>query len=248
MSEDRYRLSFDRVAETYERSRPGYAPEALLWLAERIGIGPGRRVLDLAAGTGKLTRQLLALGAEVAAVEPGDEMRAVLERVVPQAEALAGSAEAIPLPDESVDAVTVAQAFHWFRTNEALAEIHRVLRPGGSLGLLWNEWDEHDPLQRAVDGLISALRPQRRKDGPPSWIVAVEASPLFGALEERPFRHTYTLDAERLVEWVASTSPVAAAHAAVQERVEAEVRELAGHGPLEMTISTRVFVTDRCEA
>jgi ubiquinone/menaquinone biosynthesis C-methylase UbiE len=245
VSEDRYRLSFDRVAETYERSRPGYAPEALTWLAERIGIGPGRRVLDLAAGTGKLTRQLLALGADVAAVEPGHEMRTVLERVVPQAEALAGSAEAIPLPDESVDAVTVAQAFHWFRTEEALAEIHRVLRPGGALGLLWNEWDEDDPLQRAVDQLLTALRPERRDDGPPRWFVATEASPLFGPVEQRAFRHTFTLDADRLVEWVASTSAVAAAHTAVQTRVEAEVRELAGHGPLDLTISTLVFVTVR---
>lgn len=245
MSDDRYRLSFDRVAETYERSRPGYAPQALAWLAERIGIGPGRRVLDLAAGTGKLTRQLLALGAGVAAVEPGHEMRAVLERVVPQAEALAGSAEAIPLPDASVDAVTVGQAFHWFRTEPALAEIHRVLRPGGGLGLLWNEWDDNDPLQRAVDLLLSALRPGRREEGPPPWLAAVEASLLFGPVEERAFRHAFALDADRLVEWVSSTSAVAAAHAAVQERVEAEVRELAGHGPLELTISTLVFVTDR---
>jgi ubiquinone/menaquinone biosynthesis C-methylase UbiE len=173
VSDDHYRLSFERVAETYERARPGYAPDALAWLAERIGIGPGRRVLDLAAGTGKLTRQLLAFGAEVAAVEPGREMRAVLERVVPQAEALAGSAEAIPLPGESVDAVTVAQAFHWFRAEEALVEIHRVLRPGGALGLLWNEWDEADPLQQAVDVLLSALRPHRAEDGPPPWAAAV---------------------------------------------------------------------------
>jgi ubiquinone/menaquinone biosynthesis C-methylase UbiE len=247
VSDDRYRLSFDHVAETYERARPGYAPEALAWLAERIGIGPGRRVLDLAAGTGKLTRQLLALGADVAAVEPGHEMRAVLERVVPQAEALAGTAEAIPLPDESVDAVTVAQAFHWFRTEPALAEIHRVLRPGGALGLLWNEWDDNDPIQRAVDVLLSALRPARKKEGQPAWAVALDASPQFGPLDERAFRHSFTLDADRLVEWVASTSAVAAAHAAVQERVEAQVRELAGHGPLELTISTLVFATDRVE-
>jgi len=138
------------VAEAYERSRPGYAPTALAWLAERIGIGPGRRVLDLAAGTGKLTRQLLTLGADVVAVEPGDEMRGVLVRVVSEAETLAGSAEAIPLPDAAVDAVTVGQAFHWFRTEEALGEIHRVLRPGGALALLWNEWDHQDPLQRRV--------------------------------------------------------------------------------------------------
>jgi SAM-dependent methyltransferase len=248
VSRDRYRLSFERVAETYERGRPGYAHEGLAWLAERIGIGPGRRVLDLAAGTGKLTRQLLSLGAEVAAFEPGEEMRAVLQRVVPQAEALAGSAEAIPLPVASVDAVVVGQAFHWFRAEEALAEIHRVLRPGGALALLWNEWNDDDPLQRAIDALLSALRPERPADGPPPWALAVEASQLFGPTEERTFRHAYALDADRLVEWVSSTSMVAAAHTAVQERVEGQVRELAGRGPLELTIATLVVVTDRVES
>jgi hypothetical protein len=120
-----------------------------------------------------------------------------------------------------------------------------VLRPGGALGLLWNEWDDNDPIQRAVDVLLSALRPARKKEGQPAWAVALDASPQFGPLDERAFRHSFTLDADRLVEWVASTSAVAAAHAAVQERVEAEVRELAGRGPLELTISTLVFATDR---
>src|SRR6266852_2460351 len=129
VSDDRYRCSFDSVADRYERARPPYADEALAWIAERL---PFERVLDLAAGTGKLTRQLVARGADVVAVEPGDAMRAVLERIVPEAHALAGSAEAIPLPDASVDAITVGQAFHWFRVPEALVEMHRVLRPGRS--------------------------------------------------------------------------------------------------------------------
>src|SRR6478672_11776732 len=125
VSDDRYRCSFDSVAEIYERTRPGYSDEALAFVAQRL---PLKRVLDLGAGTGKLTRQLVALGADVVAVEPGDAMRAVLERVVPEAQVLAGSAEEIPLPDASVDTVTAAQAFHWFRTDEALAEMYRVLR------------------------------------------------------------------------------------------------------------------------
>ena len=169
MSEDVYRLSFGAVAEQYERARPTYADDALRWLAGRIGIGPGRRVLDLAAGTGKLTRQLVALGASVVAVEPGDAMRSLLERVVPEAESFAGSAEAIPLAGASVDAVTVGQAYHWFRAEEALAEMHRVLRPGGAVALLWNQWDEDDPLQRQIDAL---LEPDGRR--------TLEASPLFG--------------------------------------------------------------------
>ena len=139
MFRDRYRLSFESVADVYERTRPAYAPDALAFVAQRL---PLRRVLDLGAGTGKLTRQLVELGADVVAVEPGDAMRALLERVVPEAEALAVSAESIPLPDVSVDVVTVAQAFHWFRPTEALAEMHRVLRPGGGFALFWNHWDE----------------------------------------------------------------------------------------------------------
>ena len=123
VSDDRYRYSFESVAELYERSRPAYAEDAVAWAAGRLGLGPGRRVLDLAAGTGKLTRQLLALGVDVVAVEPGDEMRGVLERVLPEVEVLAGRAEQIPLPDASVDAVAVGQAFHWFDPEPALAEM-----------------------------------------------------------------------------------------------------------------------------
>jgi ubiquinone/menaquinone biosynthesis C-methylase UbiE len=106
--------AFELVADLYERVRPGYPPEAVHWLAERLDLRSGRIVLDLGAGTGKLTRALVETGAEVLAVEPGDAMRAELERVLPQVQALRGSAESIPLPDGSVDAITAAQAFHWF--------------------------------------------------------------------------------------------------------------------------------------
>jgi ubiquinone/menaquinone biosynthesis C-methylase UbiE len=246
VSEDLYRLSFEAVAEQYERARPTYAEEALGWLAGRIGIGPGRRVLDLAAGTGKLTRQLVALGASVVAVEPGDAMRAMLERIVPEAEALAGSAEAIPRADASVDAITVGQAFHWFRPEEALAEMHRVLRPGGGVALLWNQWDEEDPLQREIDGLLEPMRPhaaahEERPDGR----RILEASPLFGPIEERLFRHLRRLNADQLVEWVSSTSAVVTAAPADRARIEARVRSLAGEGEVELTLKTLVLVLDR---
>jgi ubiquinone/menaquinone biosynthesis C-methylase UbiE len=127
--------SFGRTAEAYERGRPGYAEAAI----EALGLPPDAVVLDLAAGTGKLTRQLVRRFARVIAVEPLDGMRAVLERVVPEAEALAGSADAIPLPDGSVDAVFVGQAFHWFATDDVLREIARVLRPRGILAILFNQ-------------------------------------------------------------------------------------------------------------
>ena len=246
MSEDLYRLSFEAVAEQYERARPTYADDALRWLVDRIGVGPGRRVLDLAAGTGKLTRQLVALGASVVAVEPGDAMRSLLERVVPEAEALAGSAEAIPLDDASVDAITVGQAYHWFRPEEALAEMHRVLRPGGAMALLWNQWYDADPLQREIDELLEPLRPppaaqQEESDGR----RALEASQLFGPIDERVFRHRRALNADKLVEWVSSTSAVVTAPPAEQARIEARVRSLAGDGEVDLTLETLVLVLDR---
>jgi ubiquinone/menaquinone biosynthesis C-methylase UbiE len=242
VSDDRYRCSFDSVAEIYERSRPAYADAALAWLGERLPLG---RVLDLAAGTGKLTRQLVALGSDVVAVEPGDAMRAVLQRVVPMAEALPGSAEDIPLPDASVDAIVVAQAFHWFRVGEALAEMHRVLRPGGGFGLLWNEWDDADPRLHELNQLIDALRPDIDRGEPPPWHAPLTASPLFGKLEERQFPHAERLDLEAIVERVSSVSAVAVASSEEQRRVEARVRELVAGPAVDFALITTVIVADR---
>ena len=129
--------SFGRTAEAYERGRPGYAEAAL----DAVDLPPDAVVLDLAAGTGKLTRQLVPRFARVIAVEPLEGMRAVLERVVPEAEALGGTSDEIPLEDDAVDAVFVGEAFHWFSTAETLAEIARVLRPGGALAILFNQTD-----------------------------------------------------------------------------------------------------------
>ena len=120
--------SFAKVADSYERTRPGYPRGAITWM-----LGSAVRVLDLGAGTGKLTRELVALGYETTAVEPLPEMLAELRVAVPTVEASVGRAEAIPLPDKSMDAVVVAQAFHWFDATIALAEIARVLQPGGRL-------------------------------------------------------------------------------------------------------------------
>src|SRR5207302_1146418 len=147
---------FELVADVYERARPRYPPKAVAWLAERLDLRAGRTVLDLAAGTGKLTRALLETDAQVIAVEPGDAMRAELLRAVPGVEAVRGSAERIPLGDASVDAVTIGQAFHWFRYDEAIPELHRVLRPGGAVGLLWNGRDQEAPIQRQIRELVDA--------------------------------------------------------------------------------------------
>ena len=132
-------FDYDTIdVDDYERYRPSYASEAVEWFKRRAGLSPHARVLDLAAGTGKLTRALFAAGMDVLAVEPSAMMRRKLAEAIPVERVMQGTAEAIPLPDESVDAVTVAQAFHQFRLNDAIQEIYRVLRKGGHLALFWN--------------------------------------------------------------------------------------------------------------
>ena len=137
--------AFGTAAGDYERARPSYPAEVIELLRREVGIGPGARVCDLAAGTGKLTRLLVSTGATVIAVEPVPGMRDQLRSTTPEVEVLDGTAEAMPVEDAFLDAVTVAQAFHWFRFEEALAEIRRVLRPGGGLAILFNERDARTP-------------------------------------------------------------------------------------------------------
>ncbi len=132
---------FGAEAGAYDRARPSYPPDAIDWLVKGLGIGPGRQVVDLAAGTGKLTALLAQTSADLIAVEPVAAMRDRLRERLPDVPVLAGVAEALPLADQSADAVIVAQAFHWFDAKRAMAEIARVVRPGGHLGLLWNARD-----------------------------------------------------------------------------------------------------------
>jgi SAM-dependent methyltransferase len=146
--------SFETVAAEYERHRPEYPEEALRWAAGLLGLEPGARVLDVGAGTGKLTRGLVALGFEVVAVEPGAAMLDQLRTAVPEAEALEAPAESIALPDESVGAAFAGQAYHWFDRRRAVPELHRVIHAGGGLALLWNWWDERDPLQRELGPIV----------------------------------------------------------------------------------------------
>ena len=129
--------SFESVAAEYERHRPEYPEEALRWASEQLGLAPGAHVLDVGAGTGKLTRGLVALGFDVVAVEPGASMLHQLRSAVPEVEALEGPAESIPLPDESVEAAFAGQAYHWFDRERAVPELHRVVRAGGGLAPRW---------------------------------------------------------------------------------------------------------------
>lgn len=233
--------SFEEVAEIYERARPSYPPDAVAWFAERLGLHAGRTVLDLGAGTGKLTRALVETGAHVIAVEPGDAMRAVLERALPDVEARRGSAESIPLPDDAVDAITVGQAFHWFRHGEAIPEMHRVLRPDGGVGLIWNA---RDNLPEEIVELVERFVPPDRP-GPEDWPRLLEESGLFGPLEERTFPFSQRLDADGLAERMCSISFVAAAPPEERRRVAEELRAIVARlgGTVDFSYVTRAYVS-----
>ena len=234
---------FARSADAYERARPDYPAEAIAWLAERIGLGPGRTVVDLAAGTGKLTRPLAATGADVVAVEPVAEMRA---RIGPAAaRTLEGTAEAMPLPDAGADAVTVGQAFHWFDGPAALAEIHRVLRPGGALALVWNRRPLDAPVHAAIEAIIARHRGATPRHASGRWRDAFDATSLFGPLDEREFPHSRPQDADALADRVGSTSFVAALDDGPRGEVLAAVRALAADGPVDVPYLCEVFVCDR---
>jgi ubiquinone/menaquinone biosynthesis C-methylase UbiE len=236
--------SFEQVAALYERVRPEYPPEAIDWIVDELGLRPGRTVLDLAAGTGKLTRQLVPSGADVIAVEPGEAMLAELRHAVPTVTALHGSAEEIPLADDSVDALTVGQAFHWFRFEEATEEMHRVLRPGGGVALLWNNRDQDDALQREVTELMAPFVPPERAAAYDSSKFLAQ-SPLFDPLEERVFQFVQQLDTEALVGRIMSISFVAAAPQERRAELERQLRGVAAArgGVVDFPYVTSVYVS-----
>ena len=239
--------AFRSVAELYERSRPGYPPDAIEFVSERLELRPGRVVADVAAGTGKLTRLLLATGARVIAVEPLDEMRAVLEELAPGAELLAATAEVLPLDDASVDAVTVAQAFHWFDAPVALAELGRVLRPDGALALVWNIRDLDDPVQWQLNELLAPYRGDARSEHEQPWRADIDASPLFGPAEVRSFAWVQPYTREELVDRIASVSFIARLDDDARADLLERVRALAGAAgePFPFRYRTDVFVFPR---
>ena len=231
--------SFGKVAEAYELGRPGYPDEAVRWLA---GTEP-RQVVDVGAGTGKLTRQLVALGHDVTAVEPSAEMLHILSEAVPGARALRAGAESMPLPDESVDIVMSAQAFHWFDQPVALAEIARVLRPGGRLGLVWNMRDDSEGWMQRLSELIGS---EVDLDLGP----AIAESGRYGPVEQATFPMTQRIDRGALLATVLSRSAVAILEREEQDAILAAVGRLHDEvatpgGDLVMPYVTYAFRTTR---
>lgn len=211
--------SFGSVALAYDRGRPSYPVEAATWLTEVADADLGRplRVLELGAGTGKLTEVLVSLGHDVHATDPDEAMLEVLRARLPLVRVSATGAEEIPLPDRSVDVVVAGQAFHWFDLERALPEINRVLRPGGHLGLVWNQRDDRVPWVRRLGGLIGE-QDQRDDLGHP-----LEETGLFGWVEDARFKHRQHIDRETIQDLVLSRSHVAVLDEAGRQAKVAEV-------------------------
>ena len=222
---------FSAGADAYERGRPAYSADAVAALVRELRIGPGTRVLDLAAGTGKLTRQLVGTGADLVAVEPITEMRAKLIATLPGVEAIEGAAEAIPLPDRSVDAVVVGQAFHWFDGDRAVSEIHRVLRPRGGLGMIWQARDVVRPWIVRLEEIIDAADDGHPRFRTGAWREAFDHVALFDPIESADFDTVQRGDAGTIVDRVASISYVAAMPADRREIVLDQVRALLATDP-----------------
>jgi SAM-dependent methyltransferase len=239
-------LKFDAVADAYESGRPAYPPAVIDRLMAELHVGAGARVLDLAAGTGKLTRALVDFGLDVVAVEPQPSLRRLLSDAVGAERVREGTAEAIPLEDESVAAVTVAEAFHWFEPAGALAEIGRVLRPGGGLALLMCAVDwGGTSWAHEVGTVIAELRPEHPLFDGPSWQEAVKASG--GWTEPREIQLTFSqqTDAQRVIDYIGSMSWVAALpqerRADTLARLGAIIR--AGDTPSELPVHVRIGLT-----
>jgi SAM-dependent methyltransferase len=230
-------VGFGAVAQEYDRARPSYPAEAVAWLATALRIEPGRHVVDLAAGTGKLTAMIVDRGAALVAVEPVRAMREQLRKRLPAIPLLAATAESLPFADGCLDAVTVAQAFHWFDRQRAMAELARVLRPGGRLGLIWNARDRSVDWVNQVWSVLDQVerqapwRDHRDGTGGPAGALRWSEYGLIGqdgwsGFVEATFRHHQPVTHDNVVERMHSVSHVAVLPPAEQTAVLGEIRAI----------------------
>jgi ubiquinone/menaquinone biosynthesis C-methylase UbiE len=239
--------SFVDVADSYERGRPDYTPAAAQAVADELHLDPGDRVLDLAAGTGKLTRALLGVGLDVVAVEPQAQLREILAAGVDAERVLDGLAETIPLPDASVAAVTVADAFHWFDHAPAMREIRRVLIAGGGLAVLriLPDWSGAS-WAHEVGTLIAELRPAHPQFEGPSWQEAAQAAGCWTSPREIQLTMMQPADPQRLLDYIASMSWMAALPEDQRVATVTRIGEIIGAGetPEELPVHVIVGLTN----
>jgi SAM-dependent methyltransferase len=240
------------AADVYERSRPSYPLEAVAWLARTLRLHSGSTVLELGAGTGKLTSQLVPLRTRLVAVEPIDAMRERLAAAVPSARPLAGTAEAIPLADGTIDAALAAQAFHWFDHDAAIVEIARVLRPQGRLGLAWNVRDRSVDWSRRITEIVDRVAGDAPRHATSAWKDAFAGTDRFRPVDEASFPNPMLVSPEQLVDRVASISFVAAAPPDDRARVLDDIRallatdpDLAGRDRISFPYRTDVYAWER---
>lgn len=239
--------------DVYERGRPDYPAEAVRVLFERTGTGTGDRVLDLGAGTGKLTRSLERAGTRVIAVDPLVDMLATMRSTLPAVPAVTGAAEAIPLGSACVQAVFCASAFHWFRHHVALPEIHRVLAPAGGLGLVWNRRDlSVGWVARLWGTYVEPHRGRVPAHDSFEWREVLDTSELFGQVSEVHVTHVQPVDVETLVDRLDSTSFINMLPRPKKDELFAGVREfcatdpdLAGRPVIDIPYRTHVYTARR---
>ena len=235
---------FSGDASRYESARPGYPPDAVTWLVDRLGLGSESTVADVGAGTGKLTRHLTTTGAWVIAVEPVEEMAAMLAVTTPMAEVIGATAESLPFADGSIGAITCAQAFHWFDADRAWAEFGRVLTPGGGVGLIWNARDRSvawvDRVWSIMDG-IEKRAPWRNHDD-----TRLHARPGFGPVEMATFWHEAEASAASMLDRVATVSHVAVLPDQEKQRVlDLVAAALPDERPLRVRYRVDCYVTTK---
>jgi SAM-dependent methyltransferase len=228
--------SFGVAADAYERGRPPYPPDAVAWLVPEHA----RAVVDLGAGTGKLTRALRAPGREVVAVEPSAGMREQFSQVLPDLRVVEGTAESIPLPDASADTLVCAQAWHWVDPERAVPEAARVLRPGGRLSLVWNRRDVSVPWVAELDRILRDYAAAPTEDPQVDRVSAP-----FGPVERRDFRWSHPMTYGEIMDMVASRSYVIILTPATRDELLARVRALLdARRPTEMPYVTESYRTE----
>lgn len=222
---------YQSSVNAYQSGRPDYSPKILDWLRDELGVSATATIVDLGAGTGKFTQRLCEISNNVIAVEPVDAMRAQLSCRLPQVSALEGSATAIPLDDASVDFVVCAQSFHWFATHEAVAEIQRILKPGGRLGLIWNARNENIDWVAALTKIITPFEGDAPRYYKGDWKHPFPAEGL-SPLTKQQFTHAHIgCPEDVIVNRFMSVSFIAAQDEPTRSKIETEIRTLITNDP-----------------